>query len=86
MNGCNIEFGDMYASGTISGPEPESFGSMLELAWNGTKPLTLKDGTIRSFIHDGDTVVMKAYANNEKLSIGFGELRTLVKPAKSPKK
>lgn len=82
VNGCNINIGDMYASGTISGPTPDSYGSMLELSWMGTKPIRLSDGTERKFIEDGDTVVMKGYAGNGGVRIGFGELRTQVLPSK----
>jgi fumarylacetoacetase len=71
-NGCNIQVGDLYASGTISGPVKDTFGSMLELTWRGTEPLQMPDGTTRKFINDGDTVVMKAYAENENVRIGFG--------------
>lgn len=72
VNGCNIEVGDLYASGTISGPYPDSFGSMLELSWNGAKPLTMQDGGIRSFLEDGDTVMMRAHAEKDGVRIGFG--------------
>ena len=82
VNGCNIQVGDMYASGTISGPTSGSYGSMLELAWKGTKPIQLKNGTERKFIEDGDTVIMRGYAENDGLRIGFGEVRTKVLPAK----
>ncbi len=81
VNGCNIQVGDMYASGTISGPTPDSYGSMLELAWKGTKPLAMPDGSTRKFIEDGDQVVMKAFAENGEVRIGFGEVRTEVLPA-----
>ena len=81
INGCNIDIGDMYASGTISGHTPDSFGSMLELAWKGTKPITLNDGSERKFILDGDTVIMKGYAEKDGVRIGFGELRSKVLPA-----
>jgi fumarylacetoacetase len=60
VNGCNLRAGDMMASGTISGPEKGSFGSMLEISWRGTEPVTMPDGTERKFIHDGDSVVMRA--------------------------
>ncbi|HZY82303.1 MAG TPA: fumarylacetoacetase [Cyclobacteriaceae bacterium] len=73
VNGCNIQVGDMYASGTISGPGPDSYGSMLELTWNGKNPLTLKDGTTRGFIEDGDTVIIRGYAEKGGVRIGFGE-------------
>ena len=81
VNGCNIEVGDMYASGTISGPTPDSYGSMLELAWKGTKPISMPDGTSRSFINDGDTVIMKGYAENDGIRVGFGEVSAKVMPA-----
>jgi len=81
VNGCNIEVGDMYASGTISGPTPDSYGSMLELAWKGTKPISMPDGTSRSFINDGDTVIMKGYAENDGIRVGFGEVSARVLPA-----
>lgn len=82
VNGCNINVGDMYASGTISGPSPDSFGSMLELSWKGTKPLKLPGDIERKFIHDFDTIVMKGYAEKDDLRIGFGEVSTQVLPAK----
>ena len=81
VNGCNIHSGDLMASGTISGPTPNSYGSMLELSWNGTKPLTLTSGEQRSFIEDGDTVTMKAYSEANGVRIGFGEVRTKVLPS-----
>lgn len=83
VNGCNINVGDLYASGTISGPTPDSFGSMLELAWKGTKPIKLPDGSERKFIADNDTIIMKAYAKNEDFQISFGEVSTKILPAKS---
>lgn len=80
-NGCNIQVGDMMASGTISGKSEDSYGSMLELAWMGTKPLTMKDGSKRAFINDGDTVTMRGYAKKDDIRVGFGEVRTKVLPA-----
>ncbi|KAA9339703.1 fumarylacetoacetase [Hymenobacter busanensis] len=80
-NGCNLEVGDLYASGTISGQSPDSFGSMLELTWRGTKPLTLPDGSQRKFIQDGDAVIMRGYCERNGLRIGFGEVRGTVLPA-----
>ncbi|MDF0716818.1 fumarylacetoacetase [Muricauda sp. 334s03] len=82
VNGCNINIGDMVASGTISGKEENSFGSMLELSWGGTKPIILKDGIERKFIDDGDTVKMRGYAQNGDIRVGFGEVSTKVLPAK----
>lgn len=82
VNGCNIHVGDVMASGTISGKDENSFGSMLELAWMGTKPVKMKDGTERKFIHDGDTVTLRGYAKNGDIRVGFGEVKTKVLPAK----
>lgn len=82
VNGCNINVGDVCASGTISGPEPGSFGSMLEIAWKGTKPVQMPDGTERKFIHDGDTVRMTGHCENDGLRIGFGEATAKVLPVK----
>ncbi|MBL4657269.1 MAG: fumarylacetoacetase [Flavobacteriales bacterium] len=81
INGCNVDVGDMYASGTISGHTADSYGSMLELAWKGTKPITLKDGSERKFILDGDSVIMKGHSEKNGVRIGFGEVRAKVLPA-----
>ena len=81
VNGCNINVGDIYASGTISGPVPESFGSMLEISWKGTKPVKMPDGSERAFINDYDTIIMHGYCENEDLRIGFGEAVTKILPA-----
>ena len=82
VNGCNIHAGDMMASGTISGNDESAYGSMLELSWKGTKPLTMPDGSERKFIHDGDTVIMKAYSMKNDMRVGFGEVSTQILPAK----
>ena len=82
VNGCNINVGDMYASGTISGPTEDSYGSMLELSWRGTKPLKMADGTERKFIQDGDVLIMRGYAEKNGVRVGFGEVNTEVLPAK----
>ncbi|MCR9252216.1 MAG: fumarylacetoacetase [bacterium] len=82
VNGCNINVGDMYGSGTISGETPDSYGSMLELAWKGTKPLKMSDGSERKFILDNDTVIMRGYGEKNGVRVGFGEVKTKVKPAK----
>ncbi len=82
VNGCPVRVGDMCASGTISGQEPSSYGSMLELAWKGTRPLTLKDGSTRTFIEDFDTVIMRAWQEKDGVRIGFGECVGKVLPAR----
>ncbi|MCC5918898.1 MAG: fumarylacetoacetase [Cryomorphaceae bacterium] len=81
VNGCNINAGDMMASGTISGPTEDSFGSMLELCWKGTKPIPMKDGSERKFLQDHDTVIMKAHCEKEGFRLGFGEVRSTIIPA-----
>ena len=78
INGCNIQAGDLMASGTISGPKESEYGSMLELSWGGTKELKLNDHEKRKFLQDNDTVIMKAFAKNENIKIGFGEVRNLI--------
>ncbi len=82
INGCIMQSGDFLASGTISGDEPDSFGSMLELTWNGSKPISLHDGSTRAFINDGDTLVLRGRTTKGP-RIGFGECRATVLPAKS---
>jgi len=83
ITGCKVEVGDMMGSGTISGPTPNAYGSMLEIAWNATKPVTLAGGETRSFIEDGDTVIMKGYSEKDGVRVGFGEVRGKVLPALS---
>jgi len=73
VNGCNIQVGDLYASGTISGPSPGSYGSMLELSWNGQRPLHLVDGSERKFLLDGDSVIIKGHAEKDGIRVGFGD-------------
>jgi fumarylacetoacetase len=82
VNGCNIRCGDLMGSGTISGPTEDSYGSMLELAWKGMKPLKMKDGSERKFIQDLDTVIMRGHCEKDGLRIGFGEVSTIILPAK----
>lgn len=81
VNGCNMSSGDMCASGTISGPTADSYGSMLEISWRGSKPVDMPDGSQRKFIQDGDTVIMKGYCEKDGVRIGFGECRSKVIPA-----
>ena len=80
VNGCNIKTGDLYGSGTISGPDPSEYGSMLEISWKGTKPVAMPDGSERKFILDGDTVIMRGHAKQDGVRIGFGEVSTKVLP------
>lgn len=82
VNGCNINVGDMMASGTISGPQPGEFGSMMELTWRGTKPIKLKDGSERKFVNDHDTITIRGYCKKEGMRIGFGDCTATVLPAK----
>ena len=82
VNGCNVNCGDMLASGTISGPEVGSFGSMLEISWKGTKPVNMPDGSERKFVQDGDSVIFNGRAKNKYFNIGFGELISKVLPPK----
>jgi len=81
-NGCNVRSGDMYGSGTISGPTKSSYGSMLELTWKGTKPIKMSDGTERKFINDNDTVILRGYCKNDEIRIGFGECKGKIRKAK----
>ncbi len=81
INGCNIEVGDLYASGTISGPSPGSYGSLLELSRNGEKKLHMSDGTERTFLNDGDTIVMRGSAEKDGVRIGFGDCVGKIIPA-----
>lgn len=72
VNGCNVRVGDLMASGTISGPTPGSYGSLLELSWGGQQPLTLQDGSTRTFLLDGDTLTLRGWASKEGRRVGFG--------------
>ena len=76
INGCNINIGDIMASGTISGKDKGSYGSMLELSWGGKNPVILDDGESRVFINDNDTVIMRGYCERNGRRVGFGEVRT----------
>lgn len=81
VNGCNIRVGDLMASGTISGPDPASFGSMLELSWRGERPVKLIGGQSRTFVQDGDTIRLRGWSARNGLRVGFGEASGLVLPA-----
>ena len=83
-NGCKILSGDLMGSGTISGSTPDSYGSMLELAWQGTKPVSLQNGEKRTSIQDFDTVTLKGFCHKDGVRIGFGSVETkLLPPLKS---
>ena len=81
VNGCNLRTGDLLATGTISGPTPDSYGSLLELAWKGTRPLTLPGGETRTFLQDGDRVTMTAWCQGPGYRVGFGEVTGRIQPA-----
>jgi len=81
-NGTNILPGDLYASGTVSGPTPDSFGSMLELCWRGTKPIKLDSGQERKFLQDGDTVTLTGSCEAPSYRVGFGEVTGTILPAR----
>lgn len=82
INGCNLRSGDLLASGTISGPTPDSYGSLLETTWQGTKPIQLPGGEERRFLEDGDTVYMTGWCQGEDYLVGFGEVAGKIVPAK----
>jgi fumarylacetoacetase len=79
--GCNTRVGDLMGSGTISGPTPDSFGSLLELTWNGANPLTLVDGSTRGFLDDGDELTLRGWAQGATYRVGFGLCRGKILPA-----
>lgn len=81
VTGCNVNPGDLLASGTISGEASDSFGSMLELSWKGTKTIQLKGGETRKFIQDGDEITMRGYCKNGDVRIGFGSVSGKLLPA-----
>ncbi len=80
VGGCNLQTGDLLASGTISGKAPDSLGSMLELAWKGTRPITLPGGETRVFLQDGDRVTMTGWCQGDRYRVGFGEVTGRVLP------
>jgi fumarylacetoacetase len=81
INGCNINCGDMMASGTISGNDESAYGSMLEISWKGTRPISFPNGMERKFIADGDTIIMRGHAEKNGVRVGFGEVTSKVLPA-----
>jgi fumarylacetoacetase len=81
-NGCNLEIGDLIGSGTVSGPEESSWGSLLELTARGAKPVALPSGEKRGFIEDGDEIIFRGFCEKPgRARIGFGECRAVILPA-----
>ena len=74
-NGASVRTGDLIGSGTISGPERQQRGSLLELSWNGAEPIALPDGTERAFLEDGDEVVLRGVAGAGEDAVALGEVR-----------
>lgn len=81
VNGCNVQVGDLVASGTISGLAPDGYGSMLELSWGGQRPIALSGGGSRTFLQDGDTVILRGWGAASGIRVGFGEVRGEILPA-----
>ncbi|KAK9872514.1 hypothetical protein WA026_017979 [Henosepilachna vigintioctopunctata] len=81
ITGCNMNPGDLLASGTISGETSDSFGSLLELSWKGTKPIRLNDGSQRKFLQDGDTIILKGKCEGDGYNVGFGICEGKLLPA-----
>jgi fumarylacetoacetase len=83
VNGAGLRTGDLYASGTVSGPNPDQWGSLIELTWGGRQPLPLPDGSGRLFLEDGDVVTVAATApGTDGSRIGLGEVTGRVEPAR----
>lgn len=81
VTGCNVRPGDLLASGTISGPTPDAYGSLLELTWRGERPLALPGGETRTFLQDGDTVTMRGHCQGDGYRVGFGQVSGTIVPA-----
>jgi len=82
ITGCNMRSGDLLGSGTISGSTPDSYGSMLELSWKGTKPIAFPNGEARRFLQDGDTVTMTGFCQGSGFKVGFGDVSGKILPAR----
>lgn len=82
VTGCNLNPGDLFGTGTISGPEEGTYGSMMELSWKGTKPILFEGNITRTYIEDGDEVIMSAYCEGSGYRVGFGDCSGLVLPSK----
>ena len=81
VNGCNLNVGDVLATGTISGPEPDACGSLLELSWNGTRPLELPDGSTQTFLQDGNTVTLRGWGESNGQRVDLGDVSGAVIPS-----
>ena len=82
-NGCNLATGDLFGTGTLSGPAPAQGGSLLELSRGGREPIALPGGEKRTFLEDGDTITLRAFCQAEgAVSIGLGEVSGTVLPAR----
>ena len=81
INGCNLNIGDIMASGTISGKSNDSYGSMLELSWGGKKSILLEDGLSRTFVEDYDSIIMRGYCERDNIRVGFGEVKSKLLPS-----
>ena len=82
VSGCNTRVGDLMGSGTISGPTPDSCGSLLELTWNGKKPMELEEGGKRTFIEDGDELTLAGWCQGDGYRVGFGQCAGQILPAR----
>jgi fumarylacetoacetase len=80
-SGCAMNVGDLLGSGTISGPEKDQRGSLLEISWNGTEPVELPGGVKRTFLEDGDSLVMRGWCQGDGYRVGFGEVEGTITPA-----
>jgi fumarylacetoacetase len=80
-SGCAMNIGDLLGSGTISGPEKDQHGSLLEISWNGTEPVELPGGVKRTFLEDGDSLVMRGWCQGDGYRVGFGEVEGTITPA-----
>ena len=81
VSGCNTKVGDLMGSGTISGATPDSLGSLLEITWNGKNPMALADGSTRTFIQDGDEIIMTGWCQGDGYRVGFGAVSGVITPA-----
>ena len=83
ISGCNTQTGDLMGSGTISGTTPDSLGSLLELSWNGKNPIAMSDGLTRTFIQDGDEIIMAGWSQGDGYGVGFGDVSGVIHPTPS---